>query len=171
MKRLILLIILILTGAAFVVPVKPVLKISSRKNPEQKYYSAAGYKNGFIISYTHSVNKGRVHDYYNRFSQKQLELYQTQFVSYGAGIPEPNETPGAIFTVTDNNYTISNLHRVVPKLTMAVGIVANHSISFGNNFNQIDGEYFLTDYFSPQTSIILEITRVNLVEYIFHKHI
>ncbi len=162
-----LLIIFLLLGIIFLIPSTPVLAISSRKNPNQRFYSRAGYKNDFIISYTHSVNKGRVHDVYTKTEDNQLKLDRTIFVSYGAGIPEPEETPGAIFTVLENGYEISNLNRIVPKLTMAVGIIANHAITFYSEPEALD--YPLTDFFEPQTSITLEIKKVNLLEYTFHK--
>ena len=159
-KSLLLISFFILAGALLLVPAKPVLVISSREDSNKCYYSAAGYRNGFIISYTHSVNKGRVHDYYRSAQKDELELYKTQFVSYGAGIPEPYETAGAIFTAADGCYTISNLHRILPKLNMAVGLVANHSITIG------DSEIPLSDFFPAQTGITLQIKRVNLADYI-----
>lgn len=167
-KKVIFLIILILiAGGLFFLPAIKVLSVSGRKNPKEIFYSTAFCKEGFIISYTHSVNKGRVHDFYRPARDGSLELYKTEFVSYGAGIPEPEETPGAVFTVTDDGYFIENLHRNLPCLTMAVGLIANHSIAAGSDF---DGqkEFFLTDYFAPQTSIILEIKRISLGTYIFH---
>ena len=169
MKKIIFIIILILiAGVLFFLPAISVLSVSGRKSPHVVFYSTDFYNEGFIISYTHSVNKGRVHDFYRPARDGGLELYKTEFVSYGAGIPEPEETPGAVFTVTDDGYFIENLHRIVPRLTMAVGLIANHSIAAGTDF---DGqkEYFLTDYFAPQTSIILEIKKVSFVEYIKHR--
>lgn len=162
------LILLLAAGGFFFLPAVRVLSISGRKNPDQVFYSAADFKEGFIISYTHSVNKGRVHDYYRFLPDRTLELYQTQFVSYGAGIPEPEETPGAFFTVTNDGYYIENLNRTVPRLTMAVGIIANHSIATGSKMNS-DSERFFTDYFEPQTSIILEYKKVSLFRYLKHR--
>lgn len=144
------------TVLVFFTPAVNVLSVSNRKAPDEKIISKAAYRDGFVISYTHSVNKGRVHDFYHILADKQLELNETVFVSYGAGIPEPEETEGADFTVLENGYQISNLHRVVPELMMAVGIIANHSITI------CETEYFLTDYFAPQTSLILEIKRISL---------
>lgn len=168
MKRLIgfLFSILIITGV-FLIPVIPVLSISSRKDITKRFYSTSAYKNGFVISYTHSVNKGRVHDVYFITDDNKLKLDKTIFVSYGAGIPEPEETPGAEFKVLENGYEISNLNRVVPKLTMAVGIIANHSLTLHKHNS--DFEYSFTDFFEPQTSIILQIKKISLLEYIFHK--
>ena len=165
MRKIIVIILLLAAVGFFFLPAVNVLSISSRKNPDQVFYYAAACKNGFIISYTHSVNKGRVHDFYRPAKGGGLELYKTQFVSYGAGIPEAEETPGAVFTVTPDGYFIENLHRFVPRLTMAVGIIANHTIAAGTDFNG-QREYQLTSYFEPQTSIILEIKKVSLSAYI-----
>ena len=158
------LILLLIAGGIFFLPAIRVLSVSGRKNPEQAFYSTAFYKEGFIISYTHSVNKGRVHDFYRPAKDGGLELYKTEFVSYGAGIPEPEETSGAVFTVTDDGYFIENLNRYLPRLTMAVGLIANHSLAAGSDFYE-QREYFLTSFFEPQTSIILEIKRISLFKY------
>ena len=160
-------IILILGGVALFTPSKTVLAIYNRKNPEQRVYSARGYRNGFIISYTHSVNKGRIHDYY-KCDKKQggLVLQSMYFVSYGAGIPEPEEIPGATFKKLDNSYLISNINRFVPKLVMAVGVIADHTFAVDDaDFNEIP----LKDFFEPQTSLIFEIEKVSIAGYLAHK--
>ena len=125
-----------------------------------------GFRNGFAISYTHSVNKGRVKDFYKSKGRK-LVCGRTVFVSYGAGIPEPQEMPGAVFKSTDEGYEISNINRTVDKLVMAVGIVANHAVSIQDNNGKITN-YFLTDFFEPQTSIVFQIKKVSIADYIFH---
>ncbi len=164
--------VLIIT-ALFFVPAVKVVSVSNRKNPDQKVYSREAAVKGFCISYTHSVNKGRVHDYYG-FDRKDnsLVLETTHFVSYGAGIPEPEETPGAQFRKMYNGYVIENIDRKVQKLVMAVGIIANHSFMprhDGLQYGEITDEEFLTEYFAAQTSIILEVKRVSPFEYIFHR--
>ena len=163
---------ILLAGAFFFVPAKTVLSISNRKNQKQRFYSVEGAEYGFCISYTHSVNKGRVHDYYRRSPDNKLILDRTIFVSYGAGIPEPEETKGAVFTVLPNGYEISGLNRTVPELVMAVGLIAEHSIAFLDDENSPELiEHFLKNYFAPQTSIILNIKRVSLFDYIKTKKI
>ena len=166
--KVIVIILILAAGAVLFTPAVRVLSVSSRKNPQEVFFSTAACKEGFIISYTHSVNKGRVHDFYRPAKDCGLELYKTEFVSYGAGIPEPEETPGAIFTVTDDGYYIENLNRVVPRLTMAVGLIANHSIAYGTDFYR-QKEFFLTDYFAPQTSLILEYKTISVFSYLRHR--
>ena len=156
-------IIFLLGGVILFAPSKTVLAIYNRKNPDQKVYSAGGYRNGFIISYTHSVNKGRIHDYY-KCDKKQggLVLQSMYFVSYGAGIPEPEEIPGATFTALDDSYIISDINRFVPRLVMAVGVIADHTFAVDEaDFIEIP----LKDYFEPQTSLIFEIEKVSPVAY------
>ena len=161
--------ILLLLALTLFCPFITVLSISSRKHEPLRFYSIEGYTKGFVISYTHSVNKGRVHDYYRPAEDKKLELYKTSFVSYGAGIPEPDETPGAVFTVTDDHYVISGINRVVPRLVMAVGLIAEHSITFDEAFEVGKNEFYLTDFFEPQTSIIFEYKKVSFITYILHR--
>ena len=142
-------------------PVVRALSISNRKNHSERIYSIRAVKDGFSVNYTHSVNKGRVHDYYRVLDSGELELYKTCFVSYGAGIPEPYETEGAEFLVTDDGYIIENLHRKLPNLVMAVGVIAEHSVT-------VDGtEFFLKDFFKPQTSLVFEVKRLSLLKIVF----
>ena len=160
-------ILLILGGVIFFAPSKTVLAIYNRKNPEQRVYSAKGYRDGFIISYTHSVNKGRIHDYY-KCDKKQggLVLQSMYFVSYGAGIPEPEEIPGATFTRLDDSYIISDINRFLPELVMAVGVIAEHTFAV----NEADfKELPLKDFFEPQTSLIFKIEKVSIAGYLAHK--
>lgn len=161
--------ILIFIISALFSPFITVLSVGSRKINPLRFYSIDGYKKGFVISYTHSVNKGRVHDYYRATADKKLELYKTSFVSYGAGIPEPDETPGAVFSVTDDHYVISGINRVVPRLVMAVGLIAQHSITFDEAVEVGQKEFYLTDFFEPQTSIVFEYKKVSLIEYILNR--
>lgn len=156
-------------------PAVRVLSISNRKNLSERIYSRSAMARGFVISYTHSVNKGRVHDFYFPLKSGEMELSMTEFVSYGAGIPESSETEGARFRVTKNGYVIENLHRVLPRLLMAVGVVAEHSLAIPDTSDVLDTdfskEFFLKDFFKPQTSLVFEVRRVSLVSYFMTKKI
>lgn len=156
-------------------PAVRVLSISNRKNLSERIYSRSAMARGFVISYTHSVNKGRVHDFYFPLKSGEMELSMTEFVSYGAGIPESSETEGARFRVTKNGYVIENLHRVLPRLLMAVGVVAEHSLAIPDTSELLDTdfskEFFLKDFFKPQTSLVFEVRRVSLVSYFMTKKI
>ena len=78
MKKIFTIIILLfIAGGIFFTPFITVLSVSSRKTSPLRFYSIDGYKKGFVISYTHSVNKGRVHDFYRHTDDDKLELYKT----------------------------------------------------------------------------------------------
>ncbi|MCQ2589602.1 MAG: DUF1850 domain-containing protein [Treponema sp.] len=165
----IIIIFLIVISYVIFFPRINVLSISNRKNPAQRVYSTQAYNEGFCISYTHSVNKGRVHDYY-KFHKATggLLLTSSHFVSYGAGMPELEETEGADFEVLENGYIMNNINRLVPKLVMAVGVIANHTFSPEYYSEKIIGEPAVeipfTRYFAPQTSLIFEYKKVNFIE-------
>ena len=144
-------------------PFLKVVSVSNRKNPSQKILSREAAVYGFVISYTHSVNKGRVHDYYEIKRDGSLNLYQTEFVSYGAGIPEPEEIPGAVFKVTDTGYLISELNRNMNELAMFVGDIADHSIKINKTETS---EVMLNKYFAPQTSLSIKTKKINIFNYL-----
>ena len=172
LKKVLFVFLLVFAGVLFFAPIKPVLSISSRKNNSEKYFISTARIEGFEIAYTHSVNKGRVHDFYDIKKSEGLLLTGTRFVSYGAGIPEPEEMPGCKFLVTEDGYEIVNINRELDRLVMAVGLIANHTITFWTNKddkNSAGHKYKMADLFPPQTSIILEKKRVSLLSYIFHK--
>lgn len=145
-------------------PLFKVLSISDRKNPSDKVYSIKAVQ-GFEISYTHSVNKGRVHDFFTSTRNGDLVVDKTIFVSYGAGIPEPSETSGAIFIQLKDGYEITGLNRRMKQFVMAVGVIAEHSITLGQK------EVFLKTLFAPQTSLIFRIKRVSILGYLVNKKI
>ena len=58
-------------------------------------------------------------------------------------------------------------NRTVANLVMAVGIVANHAISIQDKNGKYT-DYFLADFFEPQTSIVFQIKNVSIADYIFH---
>ena len=156
-KALLISVIFFLVVAfVFIFPFFSVLSISNRKNPSEKIHFENGAR-GFIISYTHSVNKGRVHDYY-RADGKNLILYRTDFVSYGAGMPEIEETPDAVFYQAGETYTMEYKRNVGTSFLLSVGVIAEHSITLG------DYEFFLKDFFEPKTSLVFKIKRISLIE-------
>ena len=129
---------------------------------DKKYFSYKACKNGFSICYTHSVNKGRVKDFYKTSPNGELVLYQSNFVNYGAGISEPEEIANAEFKILeDGTFSLVGINRKLKSFLMAVGVVANHSIIIEEK------EYFLNEYFKSQTRLKIFIKKVSLFEYLF----
>ena len=146
MKKIIVLLALIII---LFIPIFPKLLINNKIfNIEKKE---------FIISYTHSVNRGRVRDYYI-IKSKYIILSKTRFMSYGAGIPEPEKRQK--FTETEDYIEISEINRKIDNLYLFVGTIANHKI-------EIDEKKIeLKEIFKPQENIKIEYKILSIFEYI-----
>lgn len=146
MKKIIVLLALIII---LFIPIFPKLLINNKifniKNKE------------FIISYTHSVNRGRVRDYYI-IKSKYIILSKTRFASYGAGIPEPEELQK--FIIMDDYIEIYDINKKIDNLYLFVGTIANHKI-------EIDEKKIeLKEIFKPQENIKIEYKILSIFEYI-----
>ncbi|MBR7080662.1 MAG: DUF1850 domain-containing protein [Treponema sp.] len=143
------------------VPSVKCVSISERNNKGNSVCSRKAL-DGFEIAYTHSVNKGRVHDCFS-VQGDELVVEKSRFVSYGAGIPEVQDAPDAVFTVLDDGYQISWQDRRMKSFDMAVGLVANHSIIIGGR------EIPMQELFPPQTGIRFKVERVPVLRYCLDK--
>ena len=142
-------------------PLVRCLSISRRIDGGKAFYSRKALE-GFEVSYTHSVNKGRVHDFFS-VEGNELVVEKSSFVSYGAGIPEVQDSPDASFTVLDDGYQISWRDRRMKSFDMAVGLVANHSIKIGGR------EIPMQELFPPQTGIRFKVERLPILRYCLNK--
>lgn len=113
----------------------------------------------FVVSYTHSVNKGRVRDYYRFGADRVLRVEKTRFVSWGAGIPDPEG--GNTFVNADGYIEIGNINRVIPRLVVRVGIVADHALELPGA-----APVRLSDAFKPQTAVAFEYRNLSVFDYI-----
>lgn len=138
------------------IPIFPRLVLKSVKDNNKYIYDLE--KKEFIISYTHSVNKGRVRDYYIIDENGNIILDKTTFVSYGAGIAEPENNENII--IKDDNIEINNINRIIKDFYLFVGIIAEHSITIDDN------EIMLKSLFKPQTNINIKYRNVSLIELI-----
>lgn len=146
MKKIIVLLALIII---LFIPIFPKLLINN------KIFNIK--KKEFIISYTHSVNRGRVRDYYI-IKSKYIILSKTRFMSYGAGIPEPEKRQK--FRETEDYIEISDINRKIDNLYLFVGTIANHK-------TEIDEKKIeLKEIFKPQENIKIEYKILSIFEYI-----
>ncbi len=160
----------VLAGGILLFPCARVLVFEKVKNPSERIFSRDGL-NGFCIGYTHSVNKGRVHDYYI-VEGRSIVLIRTEFVSYGAGMPEPEDAEGAVFVVGDGSYSMNHVRNLGREFFLAVGAIADHSLAFAGNDGTYGGdasEFFLKDFFEPRTRLRVHVGKMNLIQYWFGK--
>ncbi len=60
-----------------------------------------------VIRYIHSVMKTPVYEYYRVMPDRRLLLTETEFSSYGAGLPEKGEYD---FEITDKGFRVYNIN-------------------------------------------------------------
>lgn len=149
MKKFIISLIVIILSFILFIPIFPKLIIN------KKVFNIRSKE--FVISYIHSVNKGKVRDYYI-IKNKNIILSKTRFVSYGAGIPEPEYEQK--FIITNDYAEISDINKKIDDLYLFVGTIANHKIEID------ESEIELKKIFKPQTSIKIEYKILSLFEYI-----
>ncbi|MBW5394564.1 DUF1850 domain-containing protein [Brachyspira hampsonii] len=143
--------------ALLFVPLFPRLVLNSVKNNKVNFIFNIDKKE-FIISYTHSVNKGRIRDYYIINDNNDIVLEKTRFVSYGAGMSDPQGDENII--ITDDYIEINNINKVIKDLYLFVGIVADHRIEFDEK------EIKLNTLFKPQINIKIQYKKVSLFKMI-----
>lgn len=139
------------------IPLFPRLVLNSVKNNKVNFIFNIDKKE-FLISYTHSVNKGRIRDYYIINDNNDIVLDKTRFVSYGAGMSDPQGDENII--ITDDYIEINNINKVIKDLYLFVGVVADHRIEFDEK------EIELNTLFKPQINIKIQYKKVSLFEMI-----
>ena len=158
LKKIIICIsIIIIIIALLFVPLFPRLILNSVKNNKVNFIFNINKKE-FLISYTHSVNKGKIRDYYIINNNNDIVLDKTRFVSYGAGMSDPEGDEKII--ITDDYIEINNINKKIKDLYLFVGIVADHRIEFDGK------EIKLNTLFEPQINIKIQYKRVSLFKMI-----
>ncbi|MEI0701349.1 DUF1850 domain-containing protein [Brachyspira intermedia] len=158
LKKIIICIsIIIIIIALLFVPLFPRLILNSVKNNKVNFIFNINKKE-FLISYTHSVNKGKIRDYYIINNNNDIVLDKTRFVSYGAGMSDPEGDEKII--ITDDYIEINNINKKIKDLYLFVGIVADHRIEFDGK------EIKLNTLFEPQINIKIQYKKVSLFKMI-----
>lgn len=152
---------LLLFIAFLFLPLFPYLSVASLRKPFKSIFIKLDGKNReFVISYTHSVNKGKVKDYYIIKDDNSLSLVKTRFVSYGAGIAEPDGKE--IFVVSDDYIEIQNINRDMKMLIMFVGVVSGHAF-------EVNGKnIYLDSFFTPRTNLYIEYKNISFILYMLN---
>ncbi len=146
-----------LAAVLFFAPVIPALTLRARARSFPPAFpfaiGPALSREGFELSYTHSVNKGRVTDFFDIAPSGALVVRKSRFVSYGAGMGEPLE--GGSFVDRGSFFELTGLDRSMPRVLLAVGEIAGHAITRAGR------RYVLSNLFAPRSSVIIEYRSVS----------
>jgi hypothetical protein len=111
----------------------------------------------FSIIYTHSVHKRPVTEFF-RVKQGQLEVYKTQFDTFGVGIPHEISEQESI-SESNGVVTIDNINRVLREgFILRVGTIANHRLQIK------DRVLPLNQMFQPGDPVLFQLRRVSAIQ-------
>jgi hypothetical protein len=113
----------------------------------------------FYVSFTHSVNRTPVNEYYV-ISDGRFKLEKATFYSYGAGMPELGEYGSNKPIIVNGMVEIDNINKEFEKFTYYAGTYANHCLN--NSSSKIPFLQFV----KPQTPVTFEIRKVSLYKII-----
>lgn len=110
----------------------------------------------FYVSFTHSVNRTPVNEYY-RVSGDKLILEKSSFYSYGAGMPEVGEYGSGEPSIVNGVVQLNKINKEFEKFTYFAGTYANHSLNTDNT------KIYFTQFVKPQTPVTFEIKKVSII--------
>ena len=101
----------------------------------------------FSVSYTHSVSKSLVEEYYTITPKDGIVLVKARYNNFGAGVAT-ELTDGQYLSYDDENYmVINNMHVPISQLVYKVGTVSDHILHIG------DESWHLKEYAPELTSV------------------
>lgn len=125
----ILALVIISSKPLFTDPVRCV--IMSNAETGEVYFQQPLESDGvFSVSYTHSVNKSNVEEYYRLDEDEQLCLFRARYRAFGAGVATELED-GQTLSYEDGYMIIDHIHYQIPNLLYRVGTVSDPLIHIG----------------------------------------
>ncbi len=103
----------------------------------------------FSISYTHSVNKSMVEEYY-LLENGTITLIKSRYHHFGAGVATELREDEYLTYDDEGFMVINNMNLSIPQLVYKVGTVSDHILHIG------DKSWHLKDFAPELTSVIFE---------------
>jgi hypothetical protein len=154
--RIVYLVLIIMLIAAGSMPLFERFTITNEKSGYVVFQDRVEKYREFYTSFTHSVNRTPVNEYY-KISEGKLVLEKTTFYSYGAGMPEIGEYGSSEPSIVNGMVLIDNINKEFQRFTIFAGTYANHSLNTDNS------EVFFSQFVKPQTPVTFEVKRVSLI--------
>lgn len=158
-KTLLLAIIIILIVSGNV-PLIQRFTITDEKSGRIVFQDSVERYREFHTSFTHSVNRTPVNEYY-RIAKDKLVLEKATFYSYGAGMPEVGEYGSGVPSIKDGMVQIDSINKEFKRFTIYAGTYANHSL------NNNDTKIFFSQFVKPQTPVTFEVKNVSVFSIIW----
>jgi hypothetical protein len=154
--KIVCLVVIVMLIAAGSIPLFERLTITDENSGYVVFQDRVENYREFYTSFTHSVNRTPVNEYY-RISEGRLLLLKATFYSYGAGMPEIGEYGSSEPSIVNGMVLIDNINKEFQRFTIFARTYANHSLNTENS------EIFFSQFVEPQTSVTFEVKRVSLI--------
>ena len=155
-KFAVLIVFALIAALLAFLPLMPQLRVYSAGDGRTVICRPVHPADSFTVTYTHSVNKSPVTDYFVITGTYEIMVTKTRFFSYGAGIPEPE--PGQKIRTKDGYIEISNIDRILPSYRLFIGLFADHRLTFAG-----EPTLHLAELAQPQTTLVFEIRRASVL--------
>lgn len=149
--------VLLILAVFAMLPLHKVLVVTDIKKNQPVLYIKAQKDDYFIVSFTHSINKGQVYDYI-RFNDNNLTIFKSVFDSFGAGMPETSVNGMVVSHNENGKVEVTGINNTLSSIRLAVGTVANHFLLFH------DKKIMLADIVTPGDSVLFSIASVSYVD-------
>ena len=161
MKRLILVFFLIVILCFL--PIFNKFTITDGHTNEVVFFNDIKKMRDFDVTFTHSVNKTPVKEFYKIIDGK-FNLYKGEFSSYGAGMSDGSDLKNTEIYYGENGEIFLDMDVDFEIITYYVGTVADHRLSFGKNI------IHLNDMIRPKSPAILAIKKTSILQIIKYKY-
>lgn len=131
-----------------------VLEVTALDTGQVRWCCSVAEGEEFVLSFTHSVNKRPVFDTL-RVRGDRIVIVKSRYDSFGAGMPGTSDEEGH-FAVLPDGWMEWTVNRVVPEITVRVGRVANHVLSFKGR------DIPLSDLAEPGTALSFRVRYISL---------
>jgi hypothetical protein len=140
-------------------PILSGLEIADRKTGDLLAFFPVRTGEQFTIRFTHSIAKTPVDELFRVDPSGDIVLYETDYQSFGAGLPFDVEGKERLLT-ENGHYRLVNMDRHLPDFLMAVGTVANHQLL-------IKGKQIpFTQFAQPGESVRISIKKHSALTYL-----
>lgn len=154
--RIISIALIIIIIAAVNLPVFERFTITDGKSGNIVFQDRVEKYREFYVSFTHSVNRTPVNEYY-RISRDGFILEKATFYSYGAGMPEVGEYGSGKPRIIDGMVHIENINKEFKKFTYFAGTYAKHSLNID------DTRILFSQLVEPQTPVTFEVKKISII--------
>lgn len=144
------------------VPMYSKFTISNGKTGEIVYIDDIANAKEFVVSFKHSVNRTPVNEFI-KVEGNYFIVYKTTFYSYGAGMPEYDNSNKQTVTINNGLVQIENIDLKLESFTYMVGTYADHTLSY------LDKSMKLSDLIEPQNPAFFSLNRITTFEIIKYK--